>query len=71
MQEVICKELLNQIPLVAATDNEFVDSVVTVDFENVPEDRLATHLHHRLWLEMSFFAETGAKTSSKYDCFHF
>ncbi len=64
VEEVVSKIFLDQVALIAATDNKFIDAVGAVDLEDVPKDRLAADLHHRLGLEVSFFADASTKASS-------
>src|SRR5437660_11084746 len=46
MQEIIGKVLLDHVPLVSATDNEIVDAVIRIQFQNVPQDRSAANVDH-------------------------
>ena len=70
VQEIIGEILLDQIALITAADNKLVNAKMAINFENVPENRLASYLHHRLWLEVGFFAEAGTESASKDNCFH-
>ena len=55
VEEVVCEVLFDDISFVAKKDNEVVVSVGRVDFHDVPENRLAVDLHHRLGDEIGFF----------------
>ena len=70
MKKVISKVFLDHIALVATADDEVIDAVVAVDLKDVPENRHASHLHHRLGFEMGFFTEAGAQPTRKDDCLH-
>ena len=50
MQEVVGEVFLDHVALVAAADHEVIDAVGGVDFHDVPENRLAADLDHRLGL---------------------
>src|SRR5262249_52447584 len=65
VQEIVGEILLDHVSLVAAADHEFVDAVVGVHLQDVPQDRLAAYLDHGFRAQRSFFAESGAKTSSQ------
>ena len=49
VKEVIRKELLYHILLIAQTDNKFVIPELGIIFHDMPHDRLLTDLDHRLW----------------------
>jgi hypothetical protein len=70
VQEVIGEILLDNITFVTTADNEFIDAVVAIGFQDVPEDGLASHLHHRLGPQVGFLGETGAKAAGKDNGFH-
>src|SRR5215471_6714401 len=70
VQEVVGEVLLDHVALVAAADNEFVYAGRRVALHDVPEDRLAANLHHRLGANHGFLADAGTKTSGENDGFH-
>ena len=70
VQEVVCEVFLDHIALIAAADHKLFDSMGAKDLEDVPEDRLAADFHHGLGLEVGFFADAGAKATSKDYSFH-
>ena len=41
-----------------------------IGFHNMPQDRLAADLDHRLRLEMAFFTDAGAEAAGEQDYFH-
>jgi hypothetical protein len=71
MKKVIRKILLNNVSLIPAANNEIIYSMMRINFHNMPQDRLAADLNHRLWLQIRFFRNTGTQTTSKNDDFHF
>ncbi len=46
--------------------DEFIEAIVTVYFHDVSEDGHPAQLYHGLGLELGFFADSCAKTASKY-----
>jgi len=49
VKEVIRKELLDHILLIAQTDDKLIISELGVIFHDVPEDRFFPDLDHWLW----------------------
>jgi hypothetical protein len=70
MEEVVRKILLDDITLVSAADNEIVDAVLRVNFEDVPKDRPTTNFNHRLGAEGCFFREARAYAPGENYGFH-
>ena len=70
MQKIIGKILLDDITLIAAANNELINTVGGIYLHDMPEYRLAADLYHRLWLQMSFFTYTRAETTGKDDSLH-
>ncbi len=70
MQEVVSKIFFNDITLVAAADDKFIDAMMAIDFEDVPKNWLATDLHHWLWLEVGFLAYAAAEAAGQNYGFH-
>ncbi len=69
--QVILREiLLNQIPLVAAADDKFIEPVMGIDFHDMPEDREPADLDHRLGTQMAFLRNPGPQTARQNDYFH-
>jgi hypothetical protein len=56
--------------LVATANDELIDSVEGIQLHDVPEYWFAADLDHRLWPDPCFFAQSGAETAGKDDCFH-
>jgi hypothetical protein len=50
MQEIVRKVFLDQVPFVASADDEVIDSLRGINLQNMPKDRLAAYLNHRLGL---------------------
>ena len=69
VQEVVGEIFLDDIALVAAADHEVVDAVRRVDLHDVPEDRLAADLDHRLGLQIALFGNASAKPAGQNDDF--
>ena len=69
-QEIVHEVFLDDVLLVAGTDDEFVDAVCRIRLHDVPEDGLAANLNHRLRHVLGLLAESCAKTASKNNCFH-
>src|SRR5690242_10122916 len=70
MEKIVREILLDDVALVAETDDEIVDAPVGIDFHDVPEDRAATDLDHRLGTKMGLLTNPGAHTTCKNDGFH-
>lgn len=70
MKEVVGEELLDDIAFIAAADNEIVDTVLGIDFKDVPKDRSTADLNHRLRPQTSLFTNTCAETTGKDYGFH-
>ena len=70
VQEVVGEEVLDRIALVAQADDEVLNTVGRVLLHDVPENRLATDLDHRLGLEVRFLADAGAQAAGQDHCFH-
>src|SRR4030081_2129254 len=70
MKKVVGEVLLDDVALVSATDNEVIDAMLRVNLQNVPENRTAANLDHRLGTNYRFFRETRADAASEDDCFH-
>ena len=45
-------------------------AVVSIDFHNMPKDRLATDWNHGLWSELGFFAQARASPATQNHDFH-
>ncbi len=70
VKKIVGKVLLDYIPLVAAAYNEFVDAVVAVGLQNVPENWLASHFHHRLGSQMRLLSEACSQAAGQDYGFH-
>ena len=70
VQEVVGEILLDHVALVAEADDEIVDAVMGVDLHDVPEDRLAADLDHRLRPQVGFLGDAGAQAAREDDRFH-
>jgi len=58
VQDVIGEVFLDVVAFVAAADDEIVDPVVGVQLHDVPKNRLAADLDHRLRFDLRFFAQS-------------
>ena len=70
MQEVVGEILLDDIALIAAADHEVVDAVRGVDLQDVPQDRTAADLDHRLGAQAGFLGKPRAESAGQDDCLH-
>ncbi len=70
VQGVVGEPLLDEIALVAEAHDELLDLVRGVDLHDVPEDRLAADLDHRLGLQRRLLAESRAQTAGEDHGFH-
>ena len=70
MQKVVGKVFFDYVSLVAAANDKFVDAVMFVRFENMPQNWLATDLHHWLGFQVGLLADTGTKTAGQNYGFH-
>src|ERR1700761_464909 len=71
VEEVVGEVLLDEVALVAAADDEVVDAVMGVDFEDVPQDRPAADFDHGLGTHHGLFAEPRAHSAGEDNCLHF
>jgi len=62
--------ILNYIPFVAAADDEIVESVVGIDFHDMPKNWLAADFNHRLGFEVRFFRNARPVATGQYYDFH-
>ncbi len=69
VQEVIGEVLLDHVALVAAADDELVDAARRIALHDVPEDRLAADLHHRLGANRGLLADAGTEATGEDDGF--
>src|SRR6185369_1465427 len=67
VQEVVGEVLLDDVALVAAADDEVVDAAGRVDLQDVPEDRPAADLDHRLGLEVGLLRKPAAEAAGEDD----
>jgi hypothetical protein len=65
VQEVIRKVFLDHVTLITTANYKLIDSIGAIDFEDMPEDGLASNFHHRLGLEVGFFADACAEPAGK------
>src|SRR5208283_3096069 len=70
VKKVVREVLLDDVALVAKADDELRQPVGGVDLHDVPEDRLAPDLDHRLRLEVGLLADAGAEAASENHDFH-
>lgn len=63
MQKVVGKIFFDNVALVAAANDEVIDTMVGVGLEDVPQDGLATDLDHGLGLGVGFFADAGTQAT--------
>ncbi|MOA60389.1 hypothetical protein D3C78_1852500 [compost metagenome] len=52
VQEIVREVFLDYVALVTKADHEIVDPIVGIRFHDVPDDRLAADLDHRLGAKM-------------------
>lgn len=70
VEEVVGEILLDQIALIAAADHEVVHAMGGIELHDVPENRPAADLDHRLRLEVGLFRDPSSQAASENDCFH-
>ena len=70
VQEIVREIFFDDVLLIACANNEFVVAVMTVQLHDVPENGLAAQFHHRLWLELAFFADAGSIAAGEDKSFH-
>lgn len=71
MAEVIGKIFLDDILLVATTDDKLVDTVMAVSLHDMPQDGLPSDFNHRFGDQIGRFAQTCTEATSKNHRFHF
>src|SRR5215210_3828142 len=62
MDVIVEKELLDYIALITETDHEVVQPIARIDLHNVPEDRPAADLDHRLRPQISLLGQAAAES---------
>ncbi len=62
MEEVVGEVLFDQVALVAAADNEVVNTVLRIYLKNVPKDGPTADFDHRLGAYAGFFAQPGTQS---------
>ena len=70
MRLIVEEEFLDDVGLVAETQDEILVPVLAVIAHQVPDDRLAADRDHRLGNVFGIVADPGAETSAEQDCFH-
>src|SRR6185436_20751898 len=70
VQKIVREILLDHVALVAGAHDELVDAVAREDLHDVPQDRVAADLDHRLGPQMRFLADASAESPREYDGFH-
>ena len=58
MQEIVGEPLLDVFLFVTSTDDELVMAIIGILLHDMPQDRHASNLNHRLWLELAFLTDT-------------
>jgi hypothetical protein len=69
MQEIVGKIFLENVALVATTNDELGDTVGGVNLHDVPENRTPANRDHGLWLVHRLFAQSSAEPTGQYDRF--
>ena len=69
-QEVVVEIVLDDVAHIAEADDEIGDAVGGVDLHDVPEDRLAADLHHRLRPERRLLHQPRAEPAGENDRLH-
>lgn len=67
METVVGEILLDEIPSIAETNNEFVYAVMRIDLHDVPKYRATANFNHRLGPKFGFLADPSTQTSCKYN----
>lgn len=71
VQEIIGEIFLDEIALVPAANYEIIDPMRGVNLHDMPQDRHATNLDHRLGFDDCLFTKTGSQATRKYYRLHF
>src|SRR5271166_2244257 len=70
VQVIIHEVLFDHVSLVAEAHDEIVDPVRGIHLHDVPKNRLAADLDHRLGPNRCFFCKTGAETARQQHSLH-
>jgi hypothetical protein len=65
MQEVVGEIFLDDVALVAAADDEVIDAMLGIDLQDVPENRPAAYLDHRLGPDNRLFRKARAEAAAR------
>ena len=60
VEEIVVEPLLDHVLLVPGTDDKIINAKRRVLLHDMPENRLAANLDHRLWLVLRFLRNTRA-----------
>ena len=60
---IVEKVALDYVAPVAEGDEELLESVVGVMFQDVPEDRVSSDFDHRLGFDFGLFCQTGTEAA--------
>ncbi len=71
MAEVIGKIFLDDILLIATTDDKILNAVMAVSLHDVPQDGLPSDFNHRFGDQIGRFAQTRTEATGKNHRFHF
>ena len=61
---VIEEVILDDVPLVAETEDEVAEAVLGVDLHDVPEDGPPPDFHHRLRAKLRLLTQTGSDATT-------
>ena len=55
VEKVVREVFLDDVAFVAAADDEVINAVRRIHFEDVPQNRATSDLNHWFWLDTGFF----------------
>ena len=67
---VVQKIILDDIGLVAKAKDEILMTILAIVLHDMPQDRLVSDRHHRLWNVLRVFANARAKPAAEQHNFH-
>src|SRR6476660_1515892 len=70
MKEVVSKIFLDYVALITQANDEIRQSIMAVDFHDLPQDRTPADLNHRLRLDRSLFRNARTQSARKNDDLH-
>lgn len=67
---LIEEKIFDVVGFVSERQDKFIETAISIDFHNMPDNRLISHIDHGFGFKFRFFFEPGASATTENDCFH-